>query len=273
VAPQLRRTPLGDGTVDPVEQLGLKTYYGSLTDQALDQAYCVGPEGYRDSSVWQIVEDEYSARGLLTVMTQRHGSPLETYYDVLGIPKDANDKQVKVGYRAQALRWHPDRNNGSAESEERFKRLAEAYQVLSNPQHRRTYDQSLASGGWIPPTGASIDFRAAANLFAREMADLATELALRNMRPDEIQVALRKRGCPALLAARLGRDATSWRENSIRQSVWEDLRFRFIVIPGILVVLLMLIFGSSGVERLLIYLLIVGGPLIYYLITGRAPLR
>jgi len=255
------------------EENKLKAYYASLSDQALDEAYCLGPEGYRDSRIWEIVEGEYSSRGLITEAVATGGSSFETYYDLLGIPKNATEREVKVGYRTQALRWHPDRNNGSKESEERFKQIAQGYEVLSDPQNRRTYDESLAIGGLGSPFGRSVDSQPAANLFMQEMADLAAELAFRNMSPEEIQAELRVRGCPPLVAARFGRKFTSWRENVVRQSVWSSFQFKFVIIPGVPVLLLTLIWGSPDVYRLLIYLAIAGGPLIYYLITGRAPSR
>lgn len=62
------------------------------------------------------------------------------YYDVLGVAKGASDSEIKSAYRKQALQWHPDRNK-SAEAETRFKEINEAYQVLSDPKKKTTYDQ------------------------------------------------------------------------------------------------------------------------------------
>ena len=63
------------------------------------------------------------------------------YYEVLGVQRDANDQQIKSAYRKQAMQYHPDRNPGSAEAEERFKEAAEAYAVLCDPQKRAAYDR------------------------------------------------------------------------------------------------------------------------------------
>lgn len=62
------------------------------------------------------------------------------YYDILGVSKSASAQELKAAYRKLALQWHPDRNK-SAEAETRFKEINEAYQVLSDPKKRTTYDQ------------------------------------------------------------------------------------------------------------------------------------
>ncbi len=68
-------------------------------------------------------------------------SPKRDYYEVLGVGRDANANELKSSYRKTALKYHPDRNPGSREAEDRFKEAAEAYSVLSDPQKRQIYDQ------------------------------------------------------------------------------------------------------------------------------------
>lgn len=63
------------------------------------------------------------------------------YYEVLSITKTSNDGEIKSAYRKLALQWHPDRNPGSKEAEEKFKEASEAYEVLSDEQKRATYDR------------------------------------------------------------------------------------------------------------------------------------
>ena len=63
------------------------------------------------------------------------------YYEVLGVPKDASADVLKKAYRKLAMKYHPDKNPGDKEAEEKFKEAAEAYDVLSNEEKRRRYDQ------------------------------------------------------------------------------------------------------------------------------------
>ena len=63
------------------------------------------------------------------------------YYEVLGVPKDADDAALKKAYRVLAKKYHPDANPGDAEAEAKFKEASEAYGILSDPEKRKMYDQ------------------------------------------------------------------------------------------------------------------------------------
>ena len=63
------------------------------------------------------------------------------YYEVLGVPKNANADEIKKAYRKAAIKYHPDKNPGDKEAEDKFKEAAEAYDVLSNDEKRARYDQ------------------------------------------------------------------------------------------------------------------------------------
>ena len=62
------------------------------------------------------------------------------FYEVLGISREASTDEIKKAYRQMALKYHPDRNPGDQEAEKRFKELAEAYEVLSDPELKARYD-------------------------------------------------------------------------------------------------------------------------------------
>ncbi|MGI9019389.1 MAG: molecular chaperone DnaJ [Solirubrobacterales bacterium] len=75
-------------------------------------------------------------------------------YDVLGVARDSGDAEIKKAFRALARELHPDVNRHDPEAEEKFKEAAEAYEVLSDAERRRTYDayghDGLRRGGWSP---------------------------------------------------------------------------------------------------------------------------
>jgi len=63
------------------------------------------------------------------------------YYDILGVDEDASEKEIKKAYRKKAMEYHPDRNPDDPEAEQKFKEASEAYEVLSDSEKRRRYDQ------------------------------------------------------------------------------------------------------------------------------------
>ena len=65
----------------------------------------------------------------------------EDYYDILGISKGASAAEIKKAYRKMAIKYHPDKNPGDNEAENKFKKAAEAYEVLGNEEKRAKYDR------------------------------------------------------------------------------------------------------------------------------------
>ena len=79
------------------------------------------------------------------------------YYEVLGVSRNASEKEIKSAYRKLAKKYHPDSNQGNKDAENKFKEASEAYSVLSDPEKRKQYDQfgfaafdetAGAGGGW-----------------------------------------------------------------------------------------------------------------------------
>ena len=93
------------------------------------------------------------------------------YYSVLDVQRGASDDEIKKAYRKLAMKWHPDRNNGSKEAEEKFKEITEAYDVLRDPQKRAVYDrygEAGLRGGGGPADFHHFDLSEALGVFMRD---------------------------------------------------------------------------------------------------------
>lgn len=79
---------------------------------------------------------------------------MEDYYQTLGVSRTATQEEIKKAYRKLALKYHPDKNPGDAVSEEKFKKVNEAYSVLGDEEKRRSYDAYGSSGGYSQSYGS-----------------------------------------------------------------------------------------------------------------------
>ena len=65
----------------------------------------------------------------------------QDYYEILGVSKSAEEREIKKAYKRLAMKFHPDRNQGDKEAEAKFKEIKEAYEILTDAQKRAAYDQ------------------------------------------------------------------------------------------------------------------------------------
>lgn len=129
-------------------------------------------------------------------------------YEILGLRPDASQAEIRSAYLKLAKQWHPDRNIGhEAEAERRFKEVAHAYEVLSNPELRAAYDASDVGDGQSTGFESTMDEADAFDLFISVLLDLAFELAENGADQITIYQALIDMGCPSGTAKTLAQKA------------------------------------------------------------------
>src|ERR1051325_5916044 len=101
---------------------------------------------------------------------------MSDFYSVLGVGQTASDDEIKKAYRKLAMQYHPDRNNGSREAEEKFKEITEAYDVLRDPNKRAAYDRYGEAGLRGAAGGGGfhhVDLSEALGIFMRDFGAFA----------------------------------------------------------------------------------------------------
>jgi curved DNA-binding protein CbpA len=203
-----------------------------------------------------------------------------TYYGVLGLKMTATAAEIKQTYRQLTLQYNPDINNENKESKEQFRRLTEAYTVLSDEETRRAYDAILRANNTPEIEEESThEDEAEVGIFMEEMVHFAEELTNQNLSPYAIFSELVKRGCPGSLAYILTETVDSHRKLAIyRASMIAFLQAAFWITLGSLIVFA-LYFLAKPVETYILALalcLFLFGVwhclrAAFYLVTGKLP--
>jgi molecular chaperone DnaJ len=94
------------------------------------------------------------------------------FYQTLGVARNASDAEIKTAYRKLAMTYHPDRNNGAKEAEEKFKAITEAYDVLRDPEKRAMYDRYGEAGLRGGAGFHHVDLSEALSIFMRDLGGL-----------------------------------------------------------------------------------------------------
>src|SRR4029079_12665092 len=97
------------------------------------------------------------------------------YYEVLGVNRDASEEEIRKSYRKLAMKYHPDRNPDSKDTEEKFKEAKEAYEVLSEAEKRRAYD-AYGHAGINPQMGGMGPDAAGFGGFAEAFGDIFSDI-------------------------------------------------------------------------------------------------
>ena len=108
---------------------------------------------------------------------------MKSYYDILGVQRNVDDKHIRKAFRALARKYHPDLNPNNDNAAEKFKQINEAYEVLSDKSKRKQYDlygdnwkhadrMNKAQSGFSGSTGHAWDFQSGSNPFGSSTDDL-----------------------------------------------------------------------------------------------------
>lgn len=196
---------------------------------------------------------------------------MESYYEILGVTKDATTDQIKSAYRNLAFKYHPDKNPNDKNAEQIFKNINHAYSILSNPDSRRKYDQNNTEY----EDNNEYSNEQALYQFMNTMYAYASEMTMRNISSDKISAFLVEKGCPASIAQSIAVSIEMQRKAMIRKAAGgQFIKSIFAIIAGFLFTAISYNMGGSRYfvfYGLMIYGLWNGLKALYYIATGRVP--
>ena len=130
------------------------------------------------------------------------------YYEVLGVERDADLPSIKKAYRRLAMKHHPDRNPGDAQSEDLFKEASEAYEVLADAERREVYDRYGHEGLKAGAGAGGAGFGGFGDIFGDNFSDIFTRGARRGL-PAKLESA-RSRWKPARASSTIDSPPLQW---------------------------------------------------------------
>jgi DnaJ-domain-containing protein 1 len=197
---------------------------------------------------------------------------METYYEILGVPKEATSEQIKNAYRNLAFKYHPDKNPNNKSAEDKFKAINEAYFVLSDEVRRNNYDQNINKENTKKENYSTDD---ALYQFMNTMYAYATEMTMNNIKSKDIAEFLISKGCPNYIAQSIAISIESQRKSMIRKEASRlFLKSILSMVGGLIFTAISYNIGGSWFivfYGLIIYGLWNGIRALYYIITGKVP--
>ena len=195
---------------------------------------------------------------------------MEDIYDVLGLTTSATQEEIKSAYRSLAFKYHPDKNPGNREAEEKFKIINYAYSILSNDLKRSKYDNH--NNAYSSEESAFTQERAMYQ-FMESMYAYAAELTMQNIPWTRISEYLQSKGCPINIANTIALSIEMHRKAMVRKSAIH--LFLTAGLSFIFGIILSAIF-SNGRRNVFFYGIMLYGIVnslkaVFYLVTGNVP--
>jgi|GEM_PF-3801453 curved DNA-binding protein CbpA len=199
---------------------------------------------------------------------------MESYYDILGVNKNSSIDEIKRAYRNLALKYHPDLNPNNRNAEMMFRKINQAYSILSNAYSRSQYDLNEKNSSKEEKTDDFTNEQALYQ-FMNTMYAYAAEMTMQNVDIEKIASFLESKGCPHNIATEIAHMNEAHRKAIVRKAASRlFLKATISVVAGIALTAFSYNLGTS--TYVIFYGLILYGAwniikAIYYLLTGRAP--